>query len=158
MTSNHQEVNQFLVQVFNEILKTEELCISNSKFTNLSLREIHIIETVCLANDKGEDNSSMAIAQALQITPGTLTTAVSLLERKGYLRREKDINDKRVVRITATDIGLAAQECHIAFHKEMVDNILSCLDEEEAEVFVRGLSNIASFFREKYMHTSRVQK
>ena len=72
MTSNHQEVNQFLVQVFNEILKTEELCISNSKFTNLSLREIHIIETVCLANDKGEDNSSMAIAQALQITPGTL--------------------------------------------------------------------------------------
>ena len=141
-----ETVNGFLVRVFNEILKTEERSITNTKFSDLSLREIHILEMVYNAELANEDNSSTSIASKLRITPGTLTTAVSLLEKKGYLVRNKDTKDKRVVRICTTQLGKEAQVSHIKFHEEMVDDILSVLDPEEAEVFARGLGKLAAFF------------
>lgn len=151
MTNQEKEIlNHFLVDVFNEILKTEEQCISSTDFPNLSLREIHILETVCLANERGEDNRSAAIAAALRVTPGTLTTSVSMLEKKGYLNRTKDPEDKRIVRITATPKGEAAQARHDAFHHEMVDGILSALTDEEAQVFAKSLEKLEVFFHEKY--------
>ncbi len=153
MTNQGKEtLNHFLVNVFNKILKTEEQSISSKNYPNLSLREIHILETVCLANDHGEDNRSAAIAAALHVTPGTLTTAVSLLEKKGFLVRTKDKDDKRIVRITATDKGKEAQARHDAFHHEMIDGILATLDEEEARVFTQALVKLGKFFDEKYHH------
>ena len=152
MTSKEKEkLNHFLVYVFHEILKTEEKSISSKISSNLSLRDIHTLEAICLANEPGGDNSSAAIASALHVTPGTLTTAVSSLERKGYLTRSKDPSDKRIVRITATEKGVAAQERHDAFHHEMIDGILATLTEEEAQIFCRSLEKLGTFFHEKYL-------
>lgn len=79
------------------ILKTEEALITQ-RFHNLSVKEMHVIETVCLA-EKGEDGDmcSTTIASNLRILAGTLTTAVSLLEKKGYLGRQRSDVDRRVV-------------------------------------------------------------
>ncbi|WP_343210240.1 MarR family transcriptional regulator [Anaerolentibacter hominis] len=123
MKHDESALNHFLVDVFNEILKTEELCISNYGYKDLSIRELHVIEAVCIAEEKNSDNRATKIAAALNITAGTLTTTVSILERKGYLAR---------------------------FHKEMVDDILENLTGEETEVFIRALGGISSFFRKKY--------
>lgn len=43
---NRAELNRFLVEVFDEILKTEEESLAGS-FSDLSLRELHLIEEVC---------------------------------------------------------------------------------------------------------------
>ena len=42
---NRAELNRFLVEVFDEILKTEEESLAGS-FSDLSLRELHLIEEV----------------------------------------------------------------------------------------------------------------
>ena len=89
MKGNRAELNRFLVEVFDEILKTEEESLAGS-FSDLSLRELHLIEEVCRAEDEARDNRATAIAAAQRVTAGTLTTAVSLLERKGYLERRRD--------------------------------------------------------------------
>ncbi len=81
MKGNRAELNRFLVEVFDEILKTEEESLAGS-FSDLSLRELHLIEEVCRAEDEARDNRATAIAAAQRVTAGTLTTAVSLLERK----------------------------------------------------------------------------
>ena len=57
---------------------------------------------MCRAVDQGGDNRSTAIAAALGITAGTLTSAVNLLEKKGYLLRRRDERDKRVVHLLPT--------------------------------------------------------
>ena len=62
-----ETLNYFLVNVFHEILKAEEQSISSTEFSNLSLKEIHVLEAVCLASDQGKDNSAAAIASALRI-------------------------------------------------------------------------------------------
>ena len=92
--SRGEVLNQFLVEVFGQILKAEAACLAGK---DLSLRELHLIDAVCRAVDQGGDNRSTAIAAALGITAGTLTSAVNLLEKKGYLLRRRDERDKRVV-------------------------------------------------------------
>lgn len=145
----HEELNAFLVEVFNDILKTEELYATRG-YPDLSLREVHVIESVCRAVDQGEDNRASAIAASLRVTAGTLTASVNQLESKGYLERVRDSSDKRSVRLRPTEKGREAENRHRAFHREMVAEITALLSPEETEVLIRGLSGISAFFQEKY--------
>ena len=88
-----------------------------------------------------------AIAAALGITAGTLTSAVNLLEKKGYLLRRRDERDKRVVHLLPTERGRAADARHRDFHRQMVAHVLDGLTDEEAECTLRALGRVAEFFR-----------
>lgn len=149
MDAQREDLNRFLVEVFNEILTTEELSLAQES-QDLSLRELHLIEEVCRAVDLGRDNRSTAIAAAQRITAGTLTIAVNQLEKKGYLERRRDDKDKRVVRIFPTERARRAEERHARFHEELVSHILDALSPEESMVFRRALGSVAEFFRRKY--------
>ena len=148
MQENRSALNQFLVDIFNEILRIEEQYLAKN-FSNLSVREAHVIEAVCTAQQKGRENRANEIAKTLRITPGTLTTSIGFLEKKGYLARQRDEKDKRVVRIIATDLGKKANELHQHFHQELVDDVLRILTQEEQVIFIRALSEVTSFFRTK---------
>ncbi len=145
-----KELNAFLVEVFNDILKTEELYVTE-RCADLSVREMHLIEEVCRAVDQGRDNRSSAIAAAQHVTAGTLTVAVNQLEAKGYLERVRDGSDKRSVRLRPTEKGREADRRHAEFHRELVEATVATLTAEEAEVLARGLGGIAAFIREKYL-------
>ena len=149
MNAHGETINRFLVEVFNEILKTEEQALE-ARCPDLSVREFHLIEEVCRAVDQNRDNRATAIAAAQRVTAGTLTTAVNLLEKKGYLERRRDDLDRRAVRIYPTEKGRQADAIHTSFHKEMVEDVLSVLTEEECQVFLRALSSVTTFFRQKY--------
>ena len=58
------ELDRFLVEVFNDILKTEESYLSGS-CPDLSVRELHLIEEVCRAVDGGRDNRACANGHAV---------------------------------------------------------------------------------------------
>ncbi len=142
-------LNRFLVETFNEILKTEEQVLLG-EWPDLTVREFHLLEDVCRIVDEGKDNRASAVAVAQRVTAGTLTTAVNLLEKKGYLERRRDGNDRRAVRIYPTEKGWQANEAHKKFHQEMVEDVLGVLSEEECTVFLRVLGGIGAFFRKKY--------
>lgn len=137
------------MEVFNEILKTEEQALTGM-WPDLTIREFHLIEAVCEAVDEGHDNRATAIAAAQRVTAGTLTTAVNLLEKRGYLERRRDDGDRRAVRIHPTEKGRGANEAHKNFHREMVEDVLSVLSEEECRIFLHALSGVSAFFRKKY--------
>lgn len=141
-------IRSFLIDVFNEILKDEERVVTKP-FKNLSIREVHVIEAVCIANEKDRDNSATAIAKALDVTRGTITTSVTGLERKGYLIRQRDENDKRIVRILPTEEGKKVQAYHMQYHKRMVDDIMYVLNDEETAIMVKALGSLATFFKAK---------
>ena len=141
-----QELNRFLVEVFNGVLKTEETYVARS-CPDLSLREVHVIEAVCRAVDRGEDNRPSAIAAALRVTAGTLTASVNQLEAKGYLERARDSGDKRSVRLRPTEKGREIDRRHAEFHRELVEAVADRLEPREAEALVLGLMGIAAFFQ-----------
>ncbi|MEG0765044.1 MAG: MarR family winged helix-turn-helix transcriptional regulator [Pseudoflavonifractor sp.] len=146
MDKQSEALNRFLVEVFNEILKTEERSLA-AAYRDLSLRELHLLEEVCLAADQGRDNRASAIAAAQRVTAGTLTTSVTLLEKKGYLERRRDERDKRSVRILPTEKARSAMVRHGEFHREMVESVIATLSAEELAVFMRALGSVAGFFR-----------
>lgn len=145
MSGREEKLNFFLVKVFNEILRIEEDCLQSGGFKDLSVREMHVIEAVCNAeNELG--NRAGDIAQALHISAGTLTTEVALLEKKGCLIRQQDAQDRRIVRLYATGRGKEANEAHQEFHRKMVSDVMNNLSEEEIESLVKGLESLAEFF------------
>ncbi len=140
------QLNDFLVTVFNEILRIEESCLKAGEFKNLSMRDMHVIEAVCTAEKLGTHNRAGDIAQAQGISAGTLTTAVSYLEKKGCIERCHDPSDKRIVRLFATDKGRRANEAHQRFHQQMVADVLTALSPDEVDILIKGLKSLKSFF------------
>lgn len=149
MTGPREHINRFLVDIFAEILKIEELCLTGP-FPDLSLREFHLIEDVCRAVDEGRDNRATAIAAGQRVTAGTLTTVTTLLEKKGYLERQRDSDDRRAVRILPTEKGRQADAHHAQFHRDMVDRGLATLTDDQADTLVTALEGLTAFFREQY--------
>ena len=89
-----EKINTFLVNAFNTILQLEDRALSSShEFSNLSVSEFHVIEAVIAC---GDSSSMSAISKRLGITVGSLTVAVKTLANKGYLKREKRLNDMRL--------------------------------------------------------------
>ena len=143
-------MNQFLVEIFHEVLRREDPAIASGRFQDLYAREVHVIEAVCEAETRGEgENSSAEIARRLGITAGTLSAAVKVLERKEYLTRRRDERDKRIVRLAATESGWVANRFHEEFHRKMVQAVLGVLSQEESVIFARALEAISGFFREE---------
>lgn len=138
-------LNQFFCQVFEELSKAEETFLAKAK-ANLSPREFHLVREVCCAVDNGRDNRATAIAAAQHVTAGTLTSCVTLLERKGYLERRRDTVDRRVVRIFPTDKARDVQSRHNIFQQKLASQMAAALREDERGAFLEGLKRISSFF------------
>jgi DNA-binding MarR family transcriptional regulator len=86
-----------------------------------------------------------AIAKKLHITVGTLTIAINNLLKKGYVERTRGQKDKRVVFISLSEKGKKAYRHHEKFHKDMVDSMLQCLNEEETQAVIKGLGSLCEF-------------
>ncbi len=142
---SREKLNHFLVKVFHEILRTEEACVREGGYQDLSVSEMHVIEAVCMAEESGKNNAR-DIAETLRITPGSLSVSLNVLEGKGYILRERDAQDRRKIRISATPRGKKADKDHERFHHWMIDHVLGILSPEETEVFVRALEGVGEFF------------
>ncbi len=130
------------MKVFNQILRIEENKLK-SFGTDLSLKEAHVIEAVVAA---GEKNTVSAIAARLGVTTGSLTVAVTTLERKGYLERKKSQDDRRRIHVLATPKALKVNEMHIGFHEEMTNAVVQLLPREQLETLVTALVGINTYF------------
>ena len=82
----------------------------------------------------------------MAVTVSTLTTNMNGLEKKGYIRRERSQEDKRVVYVILTEKGKKAFYHHRDFHKKMIKAIIKNLSEEEMELLYRCLQNLNRFF------------
>lgn len=140
-----EEMNQFLVSVFNQILRREETILKDGSFKNLSVKEMHVIDRIAQC-ELSKSNTASEIAKLQGVTAGTLTVSIQVLERKGYVIRCPDPRDGRIVRIALTEKGKGAYQAHFSFHQSMVDCILNALTAEETAIFIKGLSAITEFF------------
>ncbi len=143
--NSHDQLNSFLVEVFHSIMHSESQDLKALGYKDLSISELNVIEAACQLEPGGQ-NSARGIAQLVGVTPGTLTTAINVLEKKGYLLRSPDPYDRRRIRVSATELGRKAEQDHRRIHNRMVEGVASLLDEEEMQALLRALESISSFF------------
>lgn len=146
MEQIRNDINSFLVDAFNSLLQIEEDFLAKGKFKNITVKEMHLIDTVVRL---GKENIAKRIARELNITQSSLTTAVATLEKKGMLHRKSDEKDKRIVKIYPTDLAMQVYEHHKKFHQELVDVVTQDLSSPELEAFVNGLNKVRRFFDSK---------
>mgnify|MGYP001040521287 CR=1 FL=1 len=144
--SKLKEINNLLVEIYDDIGRIEEYSISQGAFKDLSITEIHTIDAIGLYGSKTMSET----ASELQITIGTLTTAIDKLIRKDYVVRERSNMDRRIVNISLTKRGKLAYRIHEKFHIDMVKSIMDGFTEGEEETLVVGLRKLNNHLKTIY--------
>lgn len=142
---NYEILNEVLVRLFRDVMDIEEKAIVTPEFKDITNNDMHVIEAI----GTGAPKNMTAIARELSVTVGTLTIAMNSLVKKGYVVRERGQEDRRVVYISLSEKGRKAYEHHAEFHREMIDEVVNDLGEEETKVLVRALSRLDTWFRKK---------
>ena len=145
MGNSKKVINDLLVELFNDIIHIEEKTLKNGGLSDLSVTEIHTIEAIGIYWPR----TMSEVATDLKITVGTLTTAINKLIKKGYVERKRIEEDRRVVLINLTEKGKLVFELHENFHKDMVNEVLSGLNESDERVLISSLERLNMFFKSK---------
>nr|WP_212752849.1 MarR family transcriptional regulator [Streptococcus hyovaginalis] len=141
---DYKEINDYLVGIFNNVLIIEEASLKTSRFSDVSIKEMHTIDQI--GNTPNATPSD--IAKALMVTLGTVTTSLNKLEQKGYIIRTRSNVDRRVVHLTLSQKGRLLYRLHQKFHMNMVKKITDGLDDDEFRVMERGLKNLNQFLED----------
>lgn len=146
MDQKVSQINELLVEVYNDIGKIEDRALKQGEFKDLSITEIHTIEAVGMYCSK----TMSEIATVLEITTGTLTTAVDRLIKKGYMERKRSESDRRIVNVNLTRRGKLAYRIHEKFHKDMVKQVITGFSEEEEVALISGLEKLNNHLKVIY--------
>ena len=146
LNSNKHVLNELLVTIFNDILEIEQTALQQGVLNDLSVTEIHTIEAIGMYKAR----TMTEVANDLNITVGTLTTAITKLVKKDYVERTRGEEDRRSVMIALTRKGKLAYRVHERFHQDMINETINGLTDEEEEVLIRSLEKVNKFFKSKY--------
>lgn len=137
-------LNDYFLHSALRLISQEEQCLRRVCSPDLSIRELHVVEAVaCLQADS---RSTMAeIARYLHLSPASLTTAVNVLVKKGYLDREYSAEDRRVIHVRLTETGEAANRKYLDFVRNMLYEIGSDLDEDVADRIIETLLRLSDY-------------
>lgn len=154
MNLAEHEFAESLLRIFDNVLLTEEKALSKGYFPDLSIAELHTIESI----GPYEARAMSETAQRLGITTGTLTVAIDRLVKKGYVERNRDTKDRRVVRIHLTRKGKLACRIHSKFHTILVKRIMDPLDMDQQVLLTGMVKNIEELIAEQYKKYSEEQR
>ena len=140
---HYKMLNDIWVNLFNEILGIEEKALTSSEFRDISVNDMHILEAV----GTEEPRSMSSVAKSLSVTVGTLTIAMNNLVKKGYVNRARSEEDRRVVLISLSEKGEKAYYHHQKFHDDMIQAIMTDLDETQMDALTQALNKLRAFFR-----------
>ncbi len=143
MDNTYETINDILENLFREIMDIEQQAIITEEFRDMTNNDMHVIQEIGVE----KANNMSSVARALSVTVGSLTTAVNGLVKKGYVKRERSEEDRRVVYVSLTEKGEKAYLHHKKFHRKMVEDVLKGLSEEETQVLGKTLEKLNRWFR-----------
>lgn len=98
----------------------------------INFQEAHLLMSI---GTKGPLTMS-EIARTLQLTLSSVTAVVDKLEKKQFVRRTRDAEDRRLVRVELTATGVKFYNLVESAHLTLTDSMLKILDPAEREVFL----------------------
>jgi len=155
--NQEQIMSDSLVRIFENVVLTEEKSLQAGYFSDLSIAEMHTLTAI----GPYQSRTMTKTAEDLGITTGTLTVAIDRLVKKGYVIRQRDTKDKRVVRISLTRNGKLACRMNSKFHRVLAKRILEGYNEEDREHLIRLVGEIDAYVEEqlhKYDNTSNIRE
>jgi DNA-binding MarR family transcriptional regulator len=103
---------------------------------DLSLSEMFAL----LALSAGAPVSQQALAEQLHLEKSTVSRLVQHLERRGWVRRVRDLHDTRVFRLQLSETGHEQSSRLMRSLAERHERLLAALRPDEQEALAYGLS------------------
>ena len=131
-TSIKELVDQYINLTFSIEKNTAQLvkCQIVSDLTN---DQHYILRYI---NQKGECTSS-ELADVFRVKKSAITAIIERLWKKGFIKRTRDEEDRRVVYLTLTDVGQELfRETELRIH-QLVGSLIKQFDQEEIESFMK---------------------
>ena len=142
-----KQLNDMLVETYRSILKLEEETLTKSDKFDISISDIHMLEAIGFADEKGKTVSD--IASRMGITLPSVTVAINKLARKGFVNKSKHAADGRVVYVSLTQLGVRIVKIHGRFHRQMTNSILKEFTDEEKRILIRGFARMNDYFKKR---------
>jgi DNA-binding MarR family transcriptional regulator len=107
----------------------ETQVIAASEFSALTMSQIHYLDMIYHL----QEPTLSDLARRLGVSKPTVTVAVDALERKGYVRKVRSLEDKRVLHVMLTARGKASAELHESIHRGYAGKIAAGLEPGELD-------------------------
>lgn len=134
----NRKIQENLNDFYELYFKVERLNIDSS-IRCLTISEMRIIN--CIGKTPLTVNE---LALKLELTIGTISLAISKLEKKQFITRKKDEIDKRKVYVKLTKKGEMAYDYHGDFNDTLFKNITKNVNKSELEQFLKVLRKMSS--------------
>ncbi len=135
-------LNQILKDLFFKILRIQAKMVSRAAQENISRTEMHTLEAI----EESEYVTLTQIADKLCITKATASVTIKRLVKKGFVKKVKEENDKRISTLKLTQKGEDSCGKHRQFHDGLVDGILHDFKIEEHPQVVKSLQALLDYF------------
>lgn len=140
-------LNELLIDTYRNVNKVEESMLRSTSGLDLTIGELHMIETV--AQDRARGRTISEIAQRQELSLPSVTVAVNKLVKKGYVEKVRSETDGRRVFVRVTKKGQKADAVHRYFHRQMVRNVLKEIDPADHGALMRCLTSLNAFFHRR---------
>ncbi len=143
-----KKMKTVMLNTVNMVVKTEEAVMRRTSVNNdLSVAEIHTLVAV----GRHQPKTMGDIASELLINVSTLSIAIKKLEKKGFVRRLRTVEDRRVVRIELTERGDEALAYHEKFYLDLAEEAMANMDEAEKKAHLKLMERLMQFFENKLL-------
>lgn len=115
----------------------------------LSLRVLH---TICHESREGKAVKISDISDALTISRPATTQILNDLEKRGYIVREMNRHDRRVVTVQLTKEGEEALRTDEENALAILDHVLGRMGEQNTRELMRLLEQLVCYFHEAVLH------
>ncbi|MBG9982151.1 MarR family transcriptional regulator [Aerococcaceae bacterium DSM 111020] len=146
---DNEQLDAFVIDVmdlFNKKQDLEEKALKKSKFSDLTVKELHTIVQVGL----NESRKQTDIAKELGVTMGTLSVSIKRLVDKGYIQRDRDPNDRRKVYLFLTKRGRVMYRLNLLFYRNLVKTMAKDRSEEELATLMQTMREVHQFILDTY--------
>ena len=93
--------------------------------------------------DRGDPTMVGELAEHLGVTPSTMSLTLKRLEEAGYVRRDRDPLDRRVMNVRLTEAGVRARDAQRELDPERLDRLLGLVGPGARPEALRALALLA---------------
>jgi len=119
-----QKISRLLLNAIEQFNKYDKKARTFGTGQELFIAEIHLIDFI----GNNPDCWISDIAKSMQVTKGAVSQVVKKLEKKGYVAKTDDAENKAKVIVQLTERGRIAFEGHQQFHNNIDKKIFSIID------------------------------
>lgn len=117
----------------------------------LRKRHVYIIKVCYDLSLELEEVRVSDVAERIHVTLPSITRNITTLEEQGYLEKEENSKDKRVVNLLLTEKGMALYKNDVlGFHNENSER-LKDISKEDMQITIKTIHKIYHLMEKEYM-------